>query len=56
VHGSIQAAGREQKEKHIQTFASFIKDHAIDRDTDIFVYVYSLVSQFLVNLYKENSV
>jgi hypothetical protein len=36
------AAARQQKEKHIKTFASVMKDHAIDCDTDIFVYIYSL--------------
>jgi hypothetical protein len=35
-------AARQQKEKHIKTFASVMKDSAIDRDTDIFVYAYSL--------------
>lgn len=46
------AAGRQQKEKHIKTFASVMKDRPIDGDTDIFVYIYSLGWQFLVNLYK----
>jgi hypothetical protein len=36
------AVARRQKEKHIKTFASVMKDSAIDRDTDIFVHVYSL--------------
>ena len=46
-------AARQQKEKHIKTFASVMKDHGLDHDTDIFVYMYSLGWQFLVNLYKE---
>lgn len=46
-------AGRRQKEQHIKNFASVTRDHAIDRDTDNIVYIYSLGWQFLVNLYKE---
>jgi hypothetical protein len=37
----VLAAGRQQKEKHIKTFASVMKDHAIDPDTVIFVYIFS---------------
>lgn len=33
-------AGRRQKEQHIKNFASVTRDHAIDRDTDNFVYIY----------------
>jgi hypothetical protein len=39
----MAAARQQQKEKHIKTFASVMKDSAVDRDTDIFVYMYILL-------------
>jgi hypothetical protein len=34
------AAGGQQKEKHMRIFHLAMKDHARDRDTDNFVYIY----------------
>jgi hypothetical protein len=38
----VYDSSEAEEEKHIKTFASVMKDSAIDRDTDIFVYAYSL--------------